>query len=136
MRNKPKIQIKPLDESSDYSIDNMGNLYSHKVLVKGRKGKGGAWTIDHKSFRSMQPLRAGKYREYVLYGYSINGKTKYEYAHRLVFRHFKGYVPEGLEVHHLDHNPRNNFVDNLSLVTPRMNRRLSWAHRRRKQQEA
>jgi hypothetical protein len=41
--------------------------------------------------------------------YDNSGKLgKLQYVHRLVYTHFVGEIPEGLEIDHIDGNPRNN----------------------------
>lgn len=43
------------------------------------------------------------------------------YIHRLVWETFKGEIPEGKEIDHIDNDTRNNHIDNLQLVTRRSN---------------
>ena len=38
-------------------------------------------------------------------------------VHRMVYEAFKGEIPEGLEIDHIDRNKRNNSPDNLRVVT-------------------
>lgn len=38
--------------------------------------------------------------------------------HRMVYEAFRGEIPKGFQIHHIDGNRQNNRVDNLSLVDP------------------
>lgn len=59
------------------------------------------------------------------------GKAKAEYVHRLVWKAFRGEIPEGYEIDHEDNNKSNNSLDNLNLKTRKdnMNKMLSKAKR-------
>jgi len=48
---------------------------------------------------------------------SLNGKIKAYYVHRLVYQMFKGDIPYGMQVNHIDENRTNNNIDNLELLT-------------------
>lgn len=52
---------------------------------------------------------------------SKNGIHKYIKIHRLVWGTFVGPIPNGLQVNHIDENPRNNRLDNLNLLSPKEN---------------
>ncbi len=39
------------------------------------------------------------------------------YMHRFVWEHYNGPIPEGLHVHHIDHDRANNAIENLTLIT-------------------
>ena len=39
-----------------------------------------------------------------------------EYLHRIVWEHHRGPIPDGYAVHHIDHNPANNRIENLELL--------------------
>ena len=41
--------------------------------------------------------------------------------HRWVFETFVGNIPQGMEVNHIDENPKNNRIDNLNLMTHKQN---------------
>lgn len=39
------------------------------------------------------------------------------YLHRLIYEAFKGEIPQGLQINHIDENKQNNDINNLELVT-------------------
>ena len=43
--------------------------------------------------------------------------AKVVYVHRMVYEAFKGEIPEGMEIDHIDRNRQNNNPDNLRVVT-------------------
>lgn len=45
------------------------------------------------------------------------GRVFRAFAHRLVFRHFKGEIPDGITINHKDNMRTNNDPDNLELAT-------------------
>lgn len=42
-------------------------------------------------------------------------------AHRLIYYHFKGAIPDNMTVNHIDGNPLNNHPDNLELLSHKDN---------------
>ena len=62
----------------------------------------------------------------------VNGRAKTFGAHRLVYAVFKGDIPSGYYVHHIDNNKLNNRVDNLKVVTPSENCKHALADKRKK----
>ncbi len=54
-------------------------------------------------------------------GVRINNRRFNTLAHRLVWFHFRGPIPPGLQVNHIDGDPTNNHPGNLELVTPHQN---------------
>lgn len=43
------------------------------------------------------------------------------FVHRVVWRYFKGDIPEGLTIDHIDGNMQNNQINNLQLLSPEDN---------------
>lgn len=54
---------------------------------------------------------------------SIVVQQRRYYAHRLAWEFERGPIPVGMEIDHIDHNPSNNKIENLRLVTKAENRR-------------
>lgn len=52
------------------------------------------------------------------------------YAHRIAWVLSKGPIPPGMEIDHIDHNPTNNRLANLRLVTVRDNKANQSRNRR------
>lgn len=53
-------------------------------------------------------------------------KDGYVFEHRYVLW-AAGQDPRGFEVHHIDHNPRNNDLSNLQLLSPGEHQRVHHA---------
>lgn len=60
---------------------------------------------------------SGWTQRYLLLRICIDGVLGGCGAHRLVFYHFNGTIPEGLTINHKDGNKHNNRLDNLELAT-------------------
>ena len=58
----------------------------------------------------------GKSNKYLKFSLSKEGKVKSILAHRLVYEVFIGQIPDGYDVHHKNHNPKDNRVENLELI--------------------
>ena len=63
----------------------------------------------------MTPLNNGQ--GYLFIGLRNKGKKEQFYLHRIVWETFNGRIPENMQINHLDCNPENNRLENLSLVT-------------------
>lgn len=50
-----------------------------------------------------------------------NGKPTRFRLNRVVYETFKGEIPEGMYVNHIDENKLNNHISNLNLLTPKEN---------------
>ena len=99
---------KKIEGYEKYSITEEGDVYSLK------------W--DKK--RKLKPQRASQSKKgyYQVRLYDDSGKLgKLQYIHRLVWETFKGEIPKGLEIDHIDSNPCNNSLSNLQLLSRRDN---------------
>ena len=85
------------------------------------------------SFRNPQNgrvygLKPGKGRYVVISWLDLEaGEHLGANAHTLVWRYFKGDIPLGMQVNHIDGNSRNNATLNLELMTPAENTRHAIA---------
>jgi len=89
-----------------YEVSNLGN-------VKGKRG----------SLLKLQKGSSG----YLTVGLFFNKKNYCKYVHRFVYETFKGEVPDGLEIDHVDGDRTNNSLENLDVVTRRENINRAYA---------
>lgn len=95
-----------------YQVSDDGQVKScehyHKTLIKGKE------TLRH---RKEQLLKQWKRSKYLLVDLWKNGKRDVRSVHVLVYETFKGAVPDGQMIHHIDANKFNNNIDNLTTMT-------------------
>lgn len=58
------------------------------------------------------------------------------YVHRLVWESFKGEIPDGMQINHLNEIKDDNRLENLNLVTPKENINYGTAHIRTVEKES
>ena len=85
----------------NYSVDELGNVYS-------RWGRLLKCSLNGNGYKQVYCYKSGKLERTYL-------------VHRLVWMAFKGEIPEGLEIDHIDGNRSNNRLDNLRVVTHQHN---------------
>ncbi len=98
-----EFEIKPIPGYPDYSVDDLGNVYSYKRSIP---------YIMKPLSNKLKYLRVGLFR---------NGKAKTLKIHRLVMLAFVGPCPTGHQVDHIDRDETNNALVNLRYVTPKEN---------------
>jgi hypothetical protein len=94
-----------------YAVTEDGRVWSY-LTNKWRK-----LAISPKGYYTVQLSKEGK-----VYNFLV---------HRLVYETFKGEIPEGLTVDHIDGNKINNTPDNLQLLTSGENTSKAWKGRKR-----
>src|SRR5690349_12707922 len=99
---------------------------SKMVQVKGYEGyyfdeDFNIWSFRRKEPRQLKPCPRWKGKGSRQKHLRINLGQKYLSVHRLVYETFKGEIPPGQMVRHLDDNELNNHPDNLELGTHKDN---------------
>lgn len=56
-------------------------------------------------------------------GYYLNSNTSTR-LHRCVWEYYNGKIPEGYEIHHIDHDKGNNEIENLAMLTEEEHHRI------------
>ena len=107
------------------AIEGYNNKY--KITEEGE-----VFSSMWKKQRPLQPQRASQSKKgyYQVRLYHPNDKRDKKgrkigtllYVHRLVWETFKGKIPEGKEIDHIDGDTKNNALDNLQVLTPRNNK--------------
>src|ERR1700741_2298637 len=69
-------------------------------------------------------------RGYIQHHFYVDGIRYVRYLHRLLADAFIGSV-DGFEIDHLDDDNTNNYVDNLEIVTPKINSQRAYDRGRR-----
>lgn len=83
-----------------YKISNLGRIYS----IPRHNSKGGYKKFCDDGYGYWQ------------IGLSKNGVPVIIKVHKLVYKTFVGEIPQGYEIHHINHNRKDNRVENLELV--------------------
>ena len=103
----------------NYEVDTLGNVYSLDNQNR---------TLSPDGKLSERIVGCG-YAAVSLYGASK--KPKQVGIHRLVWEAFKGPIPEGMEIDHINNNRLNNMISNLQLMSKRDNLLKMWDRRGR-----
>lgn len=97
------------DFDGRYMVSNLGRVKS--LSPYGRKEK----------VIILKPRKKNKKENYLSVALYKNGKQHNKFIHRLVWETFIGPIPDGYQINHLDENPLNCCLSNLSAVTPKEN---------------
>lgn len=93
-------------------------------LMKNIPGFNGIYTINeqgeiYQEGKRMSPINNGL--GYYQVKLRKDNKRYNKYVHRLVWETFKGTIPVGYELNHIDHDKSNNSLLNLELVSHKDN---------------
>ena len=91
-----------------YCVSNLGRAKHIECDEEGHIRK------YHRKERIMRLGYQGKYR---IFQASKDSKQKNIRIHNAVWEAFNGIIQNGYVIHHIDHNPSNNRLDNLQMVT-------------------
>jgi hypothetical protein len=83
---------------------------------------GTIWSVDGKRRRDSLDKTVGYYKVQ----FKIDGKHKRVWSHRLVWQHFFGDIPEGLEINHKNGIRSDNRPSNLECVSRADNTRHAY----------
>lgn len=118
-----------------YLIDKSGNIKSltRKTRQSGNLVK--QYYICRKN--KISPDDFNKYHDYkrvILWNAELKKNTNH-YVHRLVWESFKGKIPDGMQINHINEIKDDNRLENLGLVTPKENINYGTAHIRTVEKE-
>lgn len=97
--------------AGELEIDEEGRVW-RLACRRGDRWKGGTRLIPCVRRRAENDTG-----EYLQVGVMFGGKECNALAQRLVWRHFKGRIPDGLTVNHMDGKKKRNVLSNLELAT-------------------
>ncbi len=102
--------------SGELLIDPTGRIWRMKIRCGDRWNRGSR-LVACEPRRAEHPTPSG----YLQIRRMENGQRVNASAHRLVYHHFFGPIPDGMVVNHLDGVKSNNHPSNLEIVTPSEN---------------
>lgn len=106
-------------------VDVNGNMVQHGKVVNQVSPKGLPYT------RSISDRVVRGYDNgigYLQVKCGFDGEIHRKYLHTLVWEAFKGKIPEGREINHIDHDKYNCSLSNLELVTHKQNIEAMMEH--------
>lgn len=96
-----------------YDISNYGRIYSYP-----RNTSKGGYTFGKSS--------ENRYLQFTFYKNGIGSTKK---IHKIVYETFVGPIPKGFDVHHKNHNKKDNRVENLCLIEESEHKSMHLAER-------
>ena len=114
-----KEEIKEIPFLPNYHISNYGIVYTTKRCKHLR---------NNTNMRVLKP-KITKQGYHFFGAYVIPNKKQWYNLHRMVWTMFRGPIPYGLQLDHLDFDKSNNHIANLELVTQHENTKRYWDKR-------
>ena len=102
----------------DVMVSNLGSFYRKERITECTSPTGKKYT---RTLKAQQLAAVSNGLGYLQVKTSVEGTIYRKYAHVLVWEAFKGEIPEGYEVDHIDDNKQNNQLSNLQLLTRKQN---------------
>lgn len=107
----------------------MGNIKTLQRTIWTTAGGNGHWMTYPEKI--MKPALTGTYIKYKYVVFSNNKHRKKFLVHRLIYETFKGKIPDGYTIDHIDSNSLNNNINNLQCVTKQQNNSKANGHVKR-----
>lgn len=107
-------------KSGYLEIDSDGHIW--RVGLRRGLKNGGVSIVPVARVSAEKKIQTG----YLMVRVMVCGKRHAGLAHRLVWQHFNGDIPDGLIVNHKDGNKSNNRPDNLELATYSENQKHAY----------
>lgn len=121
---------------NSYLIDKAGNI---KSLTRKTRQSGNLVKQYYICRKNKVPKEDfDKYHDYkrvILWNSELKRNVNH-YVHRLVWESFRGKIPNGMQINHLNEVKDDNRLENLSLVTPKENINYGTAHIRTVEKES
>lgn len=107
-------------QSGEWEFDSEGRVWR----VKQRCGlkRGGSHVVDVPRRRADRRLPSG----YCMIVATVNGERVAGLAHRLVWQHFRGNIPAGMVINHINGQKDDNRLENLEVCTASENLRHAY----------
>jgi hypothetical protein len=114
---KPELYAKMYEKYNEgLSLSQVGELFgiTRQSVYCGFKRRG--YKLRAKNERPYQMLDGIKFtlRDH---GYYASSTGDRKLMHRYVWEKYNGPIPDGYDVHHVDHNRANNDINNLEIYT-------------------
>ena len=106
------------------SIEQVGAEFNRSRQAVWKMFTRRGWDMRPKPPAKPKVEFGGRYFTIKEHGYYRATEGDREYLHRAVWRSFSGPIPDGMEIHHRDHDKTNNDISNLQMLSKADHTRL------------